>query len=115
MKNLIYLVNLLCCSFSYAQISVKATVKGYGNSIAISYWKDFTYVNDTLNLKMNQANFNLKSSEPIFFRLTTIDPASYSPFFIAFPGETIVLEKDKGRFIVKGGAELYNRFLSMAY
>jgi thiol-disulfide isomerase/thioredoxin len=97
---------------AHSQITVQATVNGYGNKIAIGYWKDLTYINDTLRLNRNKAGFKFESSELVYFRLQTIDPDTYTPFFIGFPGDTISIEKDTKRLVIKGGAESYNTFLT---
>lgn len=96
---------------SHSQITIQATVNGYGNKIAIGYWKDFTYIGDTLRLNKNKADFKVESSEPVYFKLRTIDPDTFSPFLIGFPGDTISIEKDTKHLVIKGGAESYNTFL----
>ncbi|MBX3257660.1 MAG: TlpA family protein disulfide reductase [Chitinophagaceae bacterium] len=112
MKKLYLVLCLLLSSMAHSQITIQATVNGYGNKIAIGYWKDFTYISDTLRLNRNKAGFKLESSEPVYFRLQTIDPDTYSPFLIGFPGDTISIEKDTKHFVIKGGAESYNTFFS---
>lgn len=111
MKKLYLVLCLLWSSMAHSQITVQATVKGYGNKIVIGYWKDFAYIGDTLRLKKNKAGFKSESSEPVYFRLQTIDPDTYSPFLIGFPGDTIVIEKNTEGLVIKGGAESYNTFL----
>lgn len=111
MKKLYVVLCLFWSSMAHSQITIQATVNGYGNKIAIGYWKDFTYIGDTLRLNRNKADFKVESSEPVYFKLRTIDPDTYSPFLIGFPGDTISIEKDKKRLVIKGGAESYNTFL----
>lgn len=111
MKKLYLVLCLLWSSMAHSQITVQATVNGYDNKIVIGYWKDFTYIGDTLRLKKNKAGLTFESSEPVYFRLQTIDPDTYSPFLIGFPGDTIVIEKNTEGLVIKGGAESYNTFL----
>lgn len=112
MKKLYLVLCLLSSSMAHSQITIQATVNGYGNKIVIGYWKDFTYISDTLQLNKNKAGFKFESSEPVYFRLQTIDPDAYTSFLIGFPGDTISIEKDTKRLVIKGGAESYNTFLS---
>jgi len=114
MKKIICGCLLLWCSVSYSQITIQATVKGYGNSIIIGYFKDFNYVSDTLRLKNNLASYKFNSAGPVYFKLQTINPDSYTPFLMAFPGETIAIKKDIDHLTISGGAESYNRFLIAA-
>ena len=102
---------LLSASFAHSQITIQLTVKGYGNKIGIDYWKDFTFINDTLLLNGNKANLTLDSKVPVYFNLETITPFSYTPFLMALPGETIAIEKDSNHLTIKGGVESYNTFL----
>ena len=111
MKKLYLVLCLLWSSMAHSQITVQATVDGYGNKIIIGYWKDFTYIGDTLRLKKNKAGFKFESSEPVYFKLRTIGPDTYTPFLIGFPGDTISIEKDTKHLVTKGGAESYNTFL----
>jgi thiol-disulfide isomerase/thioredoxin len=112
MKKLLFaLAGVFLSAIAYPQITIRATVKGYGNKIIIGHWTGFTYVSDTLGLNMNKASLTLDSSDPIYFRLYTIAPSSYTPFFVAFPGETIAIEKDGDHLTIKGKAESYNNFL----
>jgi thiol-disulfide isomerase/thioredoxin len=60
---------------------------------------------------MNKASLKLDSADPVYFKLYTIEPSSFTPFLIAFPGETITIEKDSNHFTIKGGDEKYNEFL----
>ncbi|HVW99296.1 MAG TPA: hypothetical protein VHA52_02485, partial [Candidatus Babeliaceae bacterium] len=110
-KQISILGFLLLSSIAQAQITIQTTVKGYGNRVGIGYWKNLTYNEDTLQLNMNKASFKLDSSIPIYFKFRTIDPDTYTPFFMAFPGDIIAIEKDSDHFTIKGGAESYNRFL----
>ncbi|SDC01735.1 hypothetical protein [Niabella drilacis] len=112
MKKLFLVLGLLCSSMTYSQIIIHATVNGYGNKMVIGYWKDFTYVSDTLQLNRNKAHYKFDSSEPVYFKLQTTDPDTYTPFLIAFPGDTISIEKDTKHLVIKGGAESYNTFLT---
>lgn len=112
MKKLYLALCLLWSSIAHSQITIQATVNGYGNKIAIGYWKDFTFINDTLRLNRNKAGFKIESPEPVYFRLQTIDPDTYTHFLIGFPGDTIAIEKDTKRLVIKGGAESYNTFLT---
>ncbi|MCO5237011.1 MAG: hypothetical protein M9933_12150 [Chitinophagaceae bacterium] len=50
MKKLCLVLSLLWSSMAHSQITIQVTVNGYGNKIAIGYWKDFTYIGDTLRL-----------------------------------------------------------------
>ncbi|HRN57578.1 MAG TPA: redoxin family protein [Agriterribacter sp.] len=112
MKKLYLVLCLLWSSIVHSQITIQATVNGYGNKIVIGYWKDFTYIGDTLRLNRNKAGFKFESSEPVYFKLRTIDPDTYTPFLIGFPGDTISIEKDTKHLVIKGGAESYNTFLT---
>ena len=112
MKKLYLVLCLLWSSMAYSQITIQATVKGYSNKIIIGYWKDFTYIGDTLRLKKNKAGLKFESSEPVYFRLQTIGPDTYTPFLIGFPGDTIAIKKDTKRIVIKGGAKSYNTFLT---
>lgn len=111
MKKLYLVLGLLWSSMAHSQITIQATVSGYGNKIIIGYWKDFSYFGDTLRLNKNKAGLKFESSEPVYFRLRTIDPDTYTPFLIAFPGDTISIEKDTKQLVIKGGAESHNTFL----
>ncbi|HRP54995.1 TlpA disulfide reductase family protein [Agriterribacter sp.] len=111
MKKLYLVLCLLWSSMAHSQITIQATVNGYGNEIIIGYWKDFTYTGDTLRLKKNKAGFKFESPEPVYFKLRTIDPDTFTPFLIGFPGDTIYIEKDTKHLVIKGGAENYNTFL----
>src|ERR1700743_28416 len=110
-KIFLILSGVLLSAFAYSQITIQAAVKGYGNKIIIGHWKDFTYVSDTLGLTMNRASIKFNSPDPIYFKLSSIEPDSYTPFFVAFPGETVAIEKDNNHLTIKGGAETYNNFL----
>jgi len=111
MKKLLVVLCLFLSSFAYSQITIQATVKGYGSKIIIGHWKDFTFISDTLRLNRDKASFKFDSSNPTYFRLETIEPASSTPFLLGFPGETISIEKDVNHLAIKGGAESYNTFL----
>ena len=111
MKKLYFVLCLLCSSVAHSQITIQATVNGYGKKIVIGYWKDLTYIADTLQLKKNKAEFKFESSAPVYFKLRTIDPDTFTPFLIGFPGDTIFIEKDTKHLVIKGGAESYNTFL----
>lgn len=111
MKKLFALLYFILPSVAYGQITIHANVKGFGDKICIGYWKDLTYVNDTLQLSGDKATFSFKSTSPVYFKLATITPASYTPFLMAFPGETIDIEKNVDHVTLKGGAARFNNFL----
>jgi thiol-disulfide isomerase/thioredoxin len=97
---------------AYSQITIQAAVHGYGSKIVIGYFKDFAYFSDTLQLIKDKASFKFESSDPVYFKLQTIDPDTCTPFLLGFPGDTIFIEKDTNHLVVKGGAESYNTFLT---
>lgn len=111
MRKLYFVLCLLGSSMAHSQITIQAKVIGYETKIAIGHWKDFTYISDTLRLDKNKVDFTFESLEPAYFKLQTIDPDTYSPFLIGFPGDTISIEKDTKHLVIKGGAESYNTFL----
>lgn len=113
MKKLSIVLYLLSSAIAHAQVTLQATVRGFGNKIVIGYWKDFVYVSDTLRLNKNKADFTFESSAPVYFRLQTIAPDTYTPFLVGFPGDTISIEKDTKQLVIKGGAENYNSFLTL--
>lgn len=112
MKKLFLVLCLLWSSLAYSQISIKVTVKGYGNKVAVNYYKGLTYISDTLTLHKDIVGFKFESTVPVYFRLQTIDPGTNTPFLIGFPGDTIAIEKDPNNIVIKGGAESYNTFLT---
>lgn len=112
MKNLYLILCLLWSSTAHSQITIQAMVNGYGDKIVIGYWKDFAYISDTLLLNKHKADFKFESPEPVYFKLQTIDPDTYTPFLIGFPGDTISIEKNTNHLGIKGGAESYNTFLT---
>jgi thiol-disulfide isomerase/thioredoxin len=114
-KLLLLILGIFLSELTYPQITIRATVKGYGNKIIIGYWKDYTYLTDTLRLNMDKASLKLDSADPLYFKLYTIEPDSNTPFFIAFPGEIITIEKDRNHLTIKGGAEKYNEFLMQSH
>ncbi len=115
MKRILFMLNMLISAYAYPQIIINTNVKGFGNKISIEYWKDFTYVSDTLTLNMGKASFEFNSSIPIYFKLKTIGADTYTPFLIGFPGDRIAIEKDSQSVSVKGGADSYNMFLIKTY
>jgi thiol-disulfide isomerase/thioredoxin len=111
MKKLLFMLSMLMSAYAYPQIIINTEVRGFGNKISIEYWKDFTYVSDTLTLNGSKASFKFNSSIPVYFKLKTLAPDTYTPFLIGFPGDTIAIEKNSESTTIKGGADSYNMYL----
>lgn len=110
MKKLYLVLCLFWSSLAYSQITIQATVNGYGNKIVIGYFKDFSYISDTLWLNKNKAEFKFESSELVYFKLQTIEPDIYTPFLLGFPGDTISIEKDTNHLVIKGAPTVITPF-----
>ena len=112
MKRILLILLVIASLHSYAQVTITGTVKNAGKKVILSYWKDFDYTLDTIELDKN-SKFKVRYpiDHPLYVRLQTIEPASYTPFFLALPNESLELLKDKSGLIVKGDLKQYNQFL----
>lgn len=112
MKKLLTLIITLSVLQAYPQVTIKLTMKGFGNRAIIVYWQDFQSHMDTVKLDKNgYTELKYPFSKPAHIRLETIEPQSSSPFLSVLPGETISINKDVTSLKVKGSLQDYNNFL----
>ena len=97
-----------------AQTIISGKIQNVGKKVIISYYQDYKYHNDTLELDEND-NFrqNYAFSSLTYFRLETIQPESFSSFLFVMPNEHIHIIKTSSGIKISGNLASFNNFVQL--
>lgn len=112
MKKTLFLACFLCAKVACAQVTITGHVVQFGEKIALSYWENFHFVSDTIQLdKSNRFKKTYSFTAPTYIRMETIDQQSFTPFFLIFPNGQLYIEKTQAGITLNGDQKRYNDFV----
>ncbi len=96
----------------FAQSTIVGKVQDFGKKVIISYYQDFNYNSDTIELnKSSQFQRQYSFTSPTYIRLATIEPQTFSAFFLVMPNESIEIDKSRTGIKWNGSLQAYNNFI----
>lgn len=112
MKKILISVCLLATMPAFAQTTIAGKVQDFGKKVIISYYQDFNFNSDTIELNKNsQFQRQYSFTSPTYIRLATIEPQTFSAFFLVMPNETIEIDKSRIGIKLNGSLQAYNIFV----